>query len=105
VKCPVHDTEESAPECRARVLDELAIVQPRIVVAMGEDALSELNDLGVPLSRPVEARPGVIQRLTPSIDFLYAPNIDHALDEESAKRSFWRAFRALGDWYSDLPPY
>ncbi len=35
VKCPVPDTEMSAPECRARVLDELAIVQPRIVVVIG----------------------------------------------------------------------
>ena len=44
VKCPVGDTDLSAPECRARVLEELAIVQPRIVVVMGEEALEELND-------------------------------------------------------------
>src|SRR5687768_8678431 len=43
VKCPVHDTDLSAPECRARVLEELAIVQPRIVVVMGEDAVEELK--------------------------------------------------------------
>ena len=41
-------TELSAPECRARVLEELAIVQPRIVVGMGEEALAELGDLDVP---------------------------------------------------------
>ena len=41
VKCPVADTDLSAPECRARVLEELTIVQPRIVVAMGEEALAE----------------------------------------------------------------
>ena len=50
-------------------------------------------------------RPGEIQPFTPSIDALYTPNIDEALDEESAKREFWRAFRVLGDWYSDFPPY
>jgi hypothetical protein len=33
------------------------------------------------------------------------PDIDRALDEESAKREFWRAFRALGEWYADTPPY
>ena len=27
------------------------------------------------------------------------------LDDEGAKRTFWRAFRAVGDWYADLPPY
>jgi uracil-DNA glycosylase len=105
VKCPVPDTELSAPECRARVLEELAIVQPRIVVVMGEEALAELNDLGVPLGRELEAVPGEIQKLTPACDALYVPDIDQALDDEPAKRSFWRAFRALGEWYGDLPPY
>jgi uracil-DNA glycosylase family 4 len=105
VKCPVPDTEMSAPECRARVLDELAIVQPRIVVVIGEQALDELNDLGVPLGREIEPIHGEIQRLTPSCEALYVPDIDAALDEEGAKREFWRAFRRLGEWYSDLPPY
>jgi uracil-DNA glycosylase family 4 len=105
VKCPVADTELSEPECRARVLEELAIVQPRIVVVMGEEALAELNDLDLPLGRAIEAVAGTIQRLTPSCDALYVPDIDRALDEEAAKRAFWQAFRALGDWYSDFPPY
>jgi uracil-DNA glycosylase family 4 len=105
VKCPVADTDLSAPECRARVLEELAIVQPRIVVVMGEEALAELNDLDVPLGRPVAAEPGAIQKLTPSCDALYVPDIDRALDEEPAKRAFWQAFRALGGWYADFPPY
>jgi uracil-DNA glycosylase family 4 len=105
VKCPVPDIELAAPECRARVLDELAIVQPGIVVVMGEDALAELNGLGVPLAAPVEPKPGEIQKLTPSCDALYVPDIDRSLDEEAAKRRFWRGFRALGDWYADFPPY
>jgi uracil-DNA glycosylase len=105
VKCPVADTDLSAPECRARVLEELAIVQPRIVVVMGQEALDELNELGVPLGRPIEAEPGKIQKLTPSLDALYVPDIDLALDEEPAKRAFWQAFRSLGDWHADFPPY
>ena len=71
VKCPVGDTDLSAPECRARVLDELAVVQPRIVVVMGEEALEELNSLGVPMAAPVAAEEGEIQRLTPACDLLY----------------------------------
>jgi uracil-DNA glycosylase family 4 len=105
VKCPVADSDLSAPECRARVLEELAIVQPRIVVVMGDDALEELNGLGVPLGREIEAVPGEIQRLTPSCEALYVPDIDRALDEEAAKREFWAAFRSLGEWYADFPPY
>jgi uracil-DNA glycosylase len=105
VKCPVGDTDLSAPECRARVLEELAIVQPRIVVVMGEDALEELNGLPVPLGRELIASPGELQRLTPSCEALYVPDIDASLDDETAKREFWGAFRTLGDWYADFPPY
>jgi uracil-DNA glycosylase family 4 len=105
VKCPVESTELSAPECRARVLDELAIVQPRIVVVMGEEALEELNGLGVPLAAEVSADEGEIQRLTPACDALYVPDIDRSLDDERAKRDFWAAFRSLGDWYAEFPPY
>ncbi len=105
VKCPVTDTELSAPECRARVLEELTVVAPRIVVVMGEEALAELNDLGVPLGREVLATPGEVQKLTPTIDALWVPDIDSALDTDSSKRAFWRAFRPLGEWYAELPPY
>lgn len=105
VKCPVHDPALAEPACVERIVEELAIVQPKIVVVMGEDALHVVNDLGIPLARHVDALPGAIQSLTPSIDALYVPDIDEALDEEGAKRAFWRAFRVLGDWWSDLPPY
>jgi uracil-DNA glycosylase family 4 len=105
VKCPVSDTSLADPGCVARVAEEIAIVQPKIVVVMGEDALAILNDLDLPLSDTVQPSPGEIQRLTPSIEALYVPNIDEALDEESAKRAFWSAFRVLGEWYADLPPY
>ena len=105
VKCPVHDTDMAAPECRARVLDELAVVAPRIMVVMGEEALVELNGLGVPLAAEVEADPGAIQKLTPSCDALYVPDIDVSLDDEASKRAFWKAFRSLGEWYADFPPY
>jgi uracil-DNA glycosylase len=104
-KCPVGDPALADDSCVARVVEELAIVQPKIVVVMGEDALGALNDLDVPLAKPLAWRPGEVQQLTPSIDALVTPNIDESLDEESAKRAFWSAFRVLGEWYADLPPY
>jgi uracil-DNA glycosylase len=105
VKCPVADASLAAPECVARLVEEIAIVQPKIVVVMGPDALDCLNDLSLPLAREVREEPGVVQRLTPSIEALYVPDIDQSLDEEGAKRAFWRAFRVLGEWWSDFPPY
>jgi uracil-DNA glycosylase family 4 len=105
VKCPVPDTALAAPECVARLVEEIAIVQPRIVVVMGPEALDTLNELALPLAQEVRPAAGEIQPLTPSIEALYVPSIDEALDEESAKRAFWAAFRKLGDWYADFPPY
>ena len=105
VKCPVPDPTMADPGCVARLAEELAIVQPRIVVVMGDSALGVVNELDVPLRRELAPSPGELQRLTPSIEALYVPNIDEALDEESSKREFWSAFRVLGEWWADLPPY
>jgi uracil-DNA glycosylase family 4 len=105
IKCPVGDPSLADPACVARLLEELAIVQPKIVVVMGEQALGVLNELEVPLARTIEPTPGERQQLTPSIDALYVPDIDGALDDEASKRAFWRAFKVLGQWYADLPPY
>ena len=46
-----------------------------------------------------------MQTLTPTIDVLVVPDIDESLDSDERKREFWSAFRALGEWYEDLPPY
>jgi uracil-DNA glycosylase family 4 len=105
VKCPVADPSLAAGECVERIVEEIAIVQPRMIVVMGNRALETLGEVGVPLARPLEGKLGEVQSLTPTIDALYVPDIDDSLDSEDAKREFWSAFRALGDWYADLPPY
>ncbi len=105
VKCPVPDTSMAAPECLSRLVEELAIVQPKMVIVMGPDALGILNEVALPLARTIEETPGAVQTLTPSMQALYTPDIDSCLDDEESKRAFWSAFRALGDWYADFPPY
>jgi uracil-DNA glycosylase len=105
VKCPLGDPSLADPGCVARLVDEIAIVRPRIVVVMGEDAVGALNEVALPLGRPLDFVTGEVQRLTPAIEAIVTPDIDVSLDEEDAKREFWRAFKVLGDWYADLPPY
>jgi uracil-DNA glycosylase len=105
VKCPIAELDQAAEECIARIVEEFAVVQPRIVVVMGERALETLNRLELPLAAKLEPRLGEIQRLTPTVDALYVPDIDTSLDEQTAKQDFWKAFRPLGDWYADQPPY
>ncbi|MDQ6836069.1 MAG: uracil-DNA glycosylase [Actinomycetota bacterium] len=105
VKCPVPDPAMADASCVARLTEELAIVAPKMLVVMGPEALAVINELEFPLSRELEARPGELQRFTPATEALSVPNIDDALDEEDAKREFWSAFRVLGQWWADLPPY
>jgi uracil-DNA glycosylase family 4 len=105
VKCPVGDPSMAAGECVERIVEEIAIVQPRMIVVMGGSALEVLNDVSVPLAKPITDELGVVQSLTPTIDVLVVPDIDESLDSDERKREFWSAFRALGEWYEDLPPY
>jgi uracil-DNA glycosylase len=105
VKCPVAEPSLAADDCVARLVEEIAIVSPRVIVVMGEPALEVLNGLDLPLARPLEPRLGEVQALTPTVDAIFVPDIDASLDSEDSKREFWRAFRALGDWYAELPPY
>jgi uracil-DNA glycosylase family 4 len=105
VKCPVPDPGMADPACVARLVEELAIVSPKIVVVMGADALAVINELELPLAQRLTPSRGELQQLTPTIEALYVPNIDDSLDEEAAKREFWSAFRVLGQWWADLPPY
>jgi uracil-DNA glycosylase len=105
VKCGDLEDAVRRAACPAWLLRELAIVQPKIVVAMGEDAFAVLQDLELPLRRPLEPTLGEVQSLTPTIDALYVPSIEESLDDQGAKRRFWDAFRVLGEWYAALPPY
>jgi uracil-DNA glycosylase len=105
VKCPLSDSSLADFACISRVVEEIAIVQPKIIVVMGAEALATLGELDIPLARPLREALGEIQQLTPTIDALYVPDIDESLDEQDAKRAFWTAFRALGDWYAAQPPY
>ena len=105
VKCPVADPALADPACLGRLVEELAIVAPKMVVVMGEPALAVLNDQEVPLARELDPHTGEVQAFTPSIEALFVPDIDESLDDEAGKRAFWRSFKVLGEWYADLPPY
>ena len=95
------------PDARARewLTRELHIVQPKLVVVMGEHSLEFLNTTRFPLSQEVAATPGELQRFTPTVEALYVPDVDTSLDEATEKTRFWTAFKSLGDWWAALPPY
>jgi uracil-DNA glycosylase family 4 len=101
VKFADGDEEESRPF----LLRELHIVQPKLIVVMGEPARAFLNSVQFPLSSEVEDTIGELQRFTPTIQALVTPDIDEALDVAPAKTAFWNAFTPLGTWWAELPPY
>ena len=92
-------------EARPWLERELHIVQPKLVVVMGEPALAFLNALEFPLADPLSPEPGALQRFTPTIEALYVPDIDASLDEQAVKTRFWNAFKLVGTWWAELPPY
>jgi len=92
-------------EARPWLGRELHIVQPKLVVVMGEPALAFLNELEFPLADALEPTLGELQRFTPTIQALTVPDIDESLDDQAAKTRFWNAFKTLGPWWAELPPY
>jgi uracil-DNA glycosylase family 4 len=96
---------EDEAQAREFLTRELHIVQPKLVIVMGEDALRFLNELEFPLGDTLEPKLGELQRFTPTIEAIVVPDIDASLDEQAAKTRFWNAFKQLGPWWAELPPY
>ena len=92
-------------ESRPFLTRELHIVQPKLIVAMGERVVDFLNSVEFPLADTVEYKPGELQRFTATVQVLVVPDIDTSLVEAPAKNQFWNAFKPLGSWWAELPPY
>ena len=96
---------EDPEDARGWLTRELHIVKPRLVVVMGERAVTFLDELRFPLSRPLDPAVDGLQQFTPTVQALVTPDIDESLDEQDAKTRFWNAFKTVGSWWADLPPY
>jgi uracil-DNA glycosylase family 4 len=103
--CLKFGTEDPA-DAAAWLTRELHIVQPKLVVVMGGKAVEFLNDLRFPLADPIDPETiGTVQRFTSTIGALVTPDVDESLDEQPSKTAFWNAFKALGPWWAEQPPY
>ncbi len=103
--CLKFATGNDEAEARRWLTRELHIVQPKLLVVMGEDALAFVNSLEFPLADRLGPAFGELQRFTATIEALVVPDLDASLDEQDAKTAFWNAFKTLGSWWSELPPY
>ena len=77
--------------------EELLAIEPRVLVAVGADAARDIDTAGCPLARQPfsEAEPGVWFSWTKGTAGLLLPSLAPALENEPAKRLFWRAFLTL----------
>ncbi len=78
---------------------EILAAEPQALVAVGPGAAGEIDAIDNPLvRRPFsEAEIGVWFAWTKGTAGLSLPALNPALDDEGAKRRFWRAFLALRD--------
>ena len=103
--CLKFGTEDPA-DAASWLTRELHIVQPKLVIIMGERSVAFVNDLRFPLSDPIDPQTeGVVLRFTPTIGALVTPDVDESLDDQPSKTRFWNAFKALGPWWAEQPPY
>ena len=83
-------------QARAWLIRELHIVQPKLVVVMGEAALAFLNAIEFPLADQLEPTLGELQRFTPTIQALYVPDIDESLDEAAREDALLERLQGAG---------
>ncbi|MCA1687555.1 MAG: hypothetical protein LC714_02930 [Actinobacteria bacterium] len=78
---------------------EILATEPHALVAVGPGAAREIDALGHPLARRSfsEAERGVWFAWTKGTAGLSLPALGPAIDDDGAKRRFWRAFLALRD--------
>ena len=105
IKC--HDVKpaEGEKNCAMYWLEEFHITHPRIIVVMGRATLQVINKTRVAWMKRLNWDPGVLQTFTPFCKAVVTPDIDTCLDDDQAKAEFWKAFRSLGEWFQDEPPY
>jgi hypothetical protein len=79
------------------LLAELLSCEPAALVAVGPEAARRVDGLGYPLvlSPFSEAPEGAWFPWTRGTSGLLLPSLAEALEDEEAKRGFWRAFLAL----------
>ena len=107
VKCPLADPGARRPELRGASAERRSRSSSRAASSSWGSRRSSMPQRRSPSPWRSRSRraPGETQPLTPTMDAIFTPDIDAALDSEGAKREFWSAFRALGEWYEELPPY
>lgn len=91
------DDAHAVPSSTGLLREMLLVAEPSILVAVGPDAAREIDSIRYPLARRQfsDATEGDLFSWTAGTAGLRLPPLAPALDDEAAKKRFWRAFLAL----------
>jgi hypothetical protein len=86
-------------ESTGLLAQEIQAIEPRALIAIGVGAARDIDALDYPLTRHPfsEAEPGIWFPWTKGTAGLILPSLAPALDDDAAKRRFWRVFLTLRD--------
>jgi hypothetical protein len=86
-------------ESTGLLAQEIRATEPQALVAIGAGAANDIDAIDYPLARQPfsSVRPGVWFAWTKGTVGLVLPAIAPALDDDAAKRRFWRVFLTLKD--------
>jgi hypothetical protein len=84
-------------ESTGLLAQEIQATEPHVLVAIGSGAADNVDAIDYPLVRQPfsTAEPGVLFPWTKGTTGLLVPALAPVLDDDAAKRRFWRAFLAL----------
>jgi hypothetical protein len=90
-------------ESTGLLAQEIQATEPRALIAIGAGAARDIDALDYPLVRHPfsEAEPGIWFPWTKGTAGLILPALAPALDDDAAKRRFWRVFLTLKDLASN----
>ena len=80
-------------------------LQPKLVVVMGEPAVAFLNAARFPLARELGLTEGELQEPRRRSRGSSRPTSTSRSTSSRRKTAFWNAFKVLGEWWSQTPPY
>jgi hypothetical protein len=90
-------------ESTGQLAQEIQATEPHALIAIGDGAARDIDALDYPLVRHPfsEAEAGIWFPWTKGTAGLTLPSLAPALDDDAAKRRFWRAFLTLRDLASN----
>ena len=104
LKAAIDADEADLDLSRQWLTRELHIVQPRIVVTLGEDAREFVNSIRFPLAVKATAPLGQVEQWTPTIEVLAVPDMDAVAQRGGGEAVVLAGVQTLGGSRERLPP-